>query len=38
MKELLEEYGGLVFTMLLGFGYFMAMYQIFQAVLSGWAV
>lgn len=38
MKEFIEEYGGLVFTMLLGFGFFLALYKIFEAVLNGWAV
>lgn len=38
MKEFMEEYGGLVFVMLLGYGFLEGLHQIFIAVLNGWAV
>jgi hypothetical protein len=38
MKELLEEYGGVIFILILGAGFIAGLNYIFQAVLNGWAV
>ena len=36
MKEVLEEYGSLIFTLLLGLGFFIGLVVIFNAVTGGW--
>lgn len=38
MREFLEEYAGLVFVMLLGFGFVEGLALVFNAVLNGWSV
>lgn len=38
MKELFDEYGGMVCVCLLGLGYLSGFALIFDAILSGWHV
>ena len=38
MKELLEEYGGMVFILLLGSGFIAGLIYIFNTLLNNWAV
>lgn len=38
MREFLDEYAGLIFVMLLGFGFVEGLAFVFNSILSGWSV
>lgn len=38
MREFFDDYAGLVFVMLMGFGFVEGFSLVFKAILSGWAV
>lgn len=38
MRELMEEYAGMVFVMLLGFGFVEGLAVVMRVILTGWSV